>query len=174
MSRPRRLKKVLVANRGEIAIRIFRACQEMGIKTAAIFSDADQHAIHARYADEAHRIGPAAPTESYLALERIVKPRAMVEGSAFASGRMTARASSIRLRTRLRSSSARGVGTISRPARTRISSPSAWRMRPSVRLALTFDTLPTLSWRMRKSVEAIRPISVSSTAKETRSRASRA
>ncbi len=72
-SKPRKLKKVLVANRGEIAVRVFRACQELGIATAAIYSDADQHAIHARYADESHRIGPAAPTESYLALDRIVK-----------------------------------------------------------------------------------------------------
>ncbi|MFZ0216180.1 MAG: acetyl-CoA carboxylase biotin carboxylase subunit [Candidatus Dormiibacterota bacterium] len=69
----RRLQKVLVANRGEIAIRIMRACAEMGIKTIAIYSDADRDAIHARYADEAHHIGPAAPTESYLALDRIVK-----------------------------------------------------------------------------------------------------
>ena len=77
-SKPRKLKKVLVANRGEIAVRVFRACAEMGIATAAIYSDADQHAIHARYADEAHRIGPAAPTESYLALDRIVMREALV------------------------------------------------------------------------------------------------
>ena len=69
----RKLRKVLVANRGEIAIRIMRACAELGIRTIGIYSDADQDAIHTRYADEAHRVGPAAPTESYLALERIVK-----------------------------------------------------------------------------------------------------
>ncbi|MGH7910732.1 MAG: acetyl-CoA carboxylase biotin carboxylase subunit [Candidatus Dormibacteraceae bacterium] len=73
VGKPRKLRKVLVANRGEIAIRVFRACAEAGIKTVAIYSDADQDAIHTRYADEAHRIGPAAPTESYLALDRIVK-----------------------------------------------------------------------------------------------------
>jgi pyruvate carboxylase subunit A len=66
-------KKVLVANRGEIAVRIMRACRERGIQTVAIHSDADRGAIHARYADEAHHIGPAAPAESYLQLERIVR-----------------------------------------------------------------------------------------------------
>ncbi|TMF38973.1 MAG: acetyl-CoA carboxylase biotin carboxylase subunit [Chloroflexi bacterium] len=66
-------KKILVANRGEIAIRIMRACRELGIATAAVYSDADRSAIHVRYADEAHHIGAAAPTESYLQLERIVK-----------------------------------------------------------------------------------------------------
>jgi pyruvate carboxylase subunit A len=65
--------KVLVANRGEIAIRVMRACREMGIATAAVYSDADRNAIHMRYADEAHHIGGAAPAESYLNLERIVK-----------------------------------------------------------------------------------------------------
>jgi len=66
-------KKVLVANRGEIAIRVFRACRELGIKTVAVYSDADRDAIHARYADEAFHIGPAPPSESYLQLEKIVK-----------------------------------------------------------------------------------------------------
>jgi pyruvate carboxylase subunit A len=65
--------KVLVANRGEIAIRIMRACSELGIATAAVYSDADRNAIHVRYADEAHYIGGAPPSESYLQLERIVK-----------------------------------------------------------------------------------------------------
>jgi pyruvate carboxylase subunit A len=66
-------KKLLVANRGEIAVRIMRACREMGIETAAIYSDADRGALHARYADEAHHIGGAAPAQSYLAMEKIVK-----------------------------------------------------------------------------------------------------
>jgi pyruvate carboxylase subunit A len=65
--------KVLVANRGEIAIRVMRACRELGIPTAAIYSDADRNAIHVRYADEAHHIGGAPPSESYLQLDRIVK-----------------------------------------------------------------------------------------------------
>ncbi len=66
-------KKILVANRGEIAIRIMRACRELGIATAAVYSDADGDAIHTRYADEAIHIGGAPPTESYLQLDRIVK-----------------------------------------------------------------------------------------------------
>src|SRR6202171_2638201 len=66
-------KKILIANRGEIAIRVMRACRELGIATAAVYSDADRTAIHTRYADEAHHIGGAPPGESYLQLERIVK-----------------------------------------------------------------------------------------------------
>ena len=66
-------KKVLVANRGEIAIRVMRACEELGIETVAIYSDADRHAIHARYANEAHHIGAAPPAQSYLQLDKIVK-----------------------------------------------------------------------------------------------------
>ena len=66
-------KKILVANRGEIAIRVMRACRELGIGTVAVYSDADRHAIHMRYADEAFHIGGAPPAESYLQLDRIVK-----------------------------------------------------------------------------------------------------
>jgi pyruvate carboxylase subunit A len=69
----RLFRKVLVANRGEIAIRVMRACREMGIQAVAIYSDADADAIHRRYADEAHRIGEAPPAASYLQLEKIVK-----------------------------------------------------------------------------------------------------
>src|ERR1700681_1438572 len=65
--------KVLVANRGEVAIRVMRACRELGISTAAVYSDADRSAIHVRYADEAYHIGAAPATESYLQLERIFK-----------------------------------------------------------------------------------------------------
>ena len=65
--------KVLVANRGEIAIRVMRACRELGIETVAIYSTADQNALHVRYADEAFLVGEAPPAKSYLNMERIVE-----------------------------------------------------------------------------------------------------
>ena len=65
-------KKILVANRGEIAVRILRACRELGIQTVAIYSDADENALHVQQADEAIHIGPPAPTESYLHVEKII------------------------------------------------------------------------------------------------------
>jgi acetyl-CoA carboxylase biotin carboxylase subunit len=65
-------KKVLIANRGEIAVRVMRACREMGIKTVAVFSDVDRDALHVRFADEAYCIGPPPARESYLIGERIV------------------------------------------------------------------------------------------------------
>src|SRR5262245_41981229 len=66
-------KKILVANRGEIAVRVIRACQEMGIPSVAIFSDVDRAALHVRKADEAYHAGPAAPSQSYLNIERIIR-----------------------------------------------------------------------------------------------------
>ncbi|MFH1118184.1 MAG: acetyl-CoA carboxylase biotin carboxylase subunit [Bacteroidota bacterium] len=67
------IKKVLVANRGEIAVRIMRSCREMGIPTVAVFSDADRASMHVRYADEAFHIGPAPSIESYLNIEKIIE-----------------------------------------------------------------------------------------------------
>ncbi|MDE3179014.1 MAG: acetyl-CoA carboxylase biotin carboxylase subunit [Acidobacteriota bacterium] len=65
-------KKILIANRGEIAVRVMRACRELGIRTVAIYSDADRGALHIRYADEAHRIGPPPSAESYLRIDAIL------------------------------------------------------------------------------------------------------
>lgn len=65
-------RKVLVANRGEIAVRIIRACQELGIATVAIYSEADREALHVELADEAYCIGPKESRESYLNMPRIM------------------------------------------------------------------------------------------------------
>ncbi|MDD2981594.1 MAG: acetyl-CoA carboxylase biotin carboxylase subunit [Hespellia sp.] len=74
------INKVLIANRGEIAVRIIRACREMGIETVAVYSEADKEALHTQLADEAICIGPAPSTESYLSMERIVSAT-MVSGA---------------------------------------------------------------------------------------------
>lgn len=66
------IKKVLIANRGEIAVRIIRACREMGIETVAVYSEADREALHTQLADEAICIGPAPSSESYLSMEQII------------------------------------------------------------------------------------------------------
>ena len=71
--RGRDFKKVLVANRGEIAVRIIRACREMGIETVAIYSEADRLALHVRQADEAHLVGPPPSRESYLRIDRVLE-----------------------------------------------------------------------------------------------------
>ncbi len=79
-------KKILVANRGEIAVRILRACRELGIQTVAVYSDADENALHVQQADEAIHIGPAAPTESYLNVEKIIAAAKQTKAEAIHPG----------------------------------------------------------------------------------------
>ena len=65
-------RKVLIANRGEIALRVINACKEMGIRTVAVYSEADRNSLHVRFADEAICIGPNRPTESYLNVPSVI------------------------------------------------------------------------------------------------------
>jgi len=67
-----KFKKILIANRGEIALRIHRACKEMGINTVAVYSEADREAMHVRLADESVCIGPNSATDSYLNIPAII------------------------------------------------------------------------------------------------------
>ena len=69
---PRKFKKILIANRGEIACRIIWTCKEMGIKTVAVHSDVDRDSLHVRFADEAACIGPAPSAQSYLNIPAII------------------------------------------------------------------------------------------------------
>ncbi|MGB2354102.1 MAG: acetyl-CoA carboxylase biotin carboxylase subunit, partial [Schleiferiaceae bacterium] len=79
-------KKVLIANRGEIALRVIRTCKEMGIKTVAVYSQADADSLHVRFADEAVCIGPAASSESYLSIPNIIAAAEITNSDAIHPG----------------------------------------------------------------------------------------
>jgi acetyl-CoA carboxylase biotin carboxylase subunit len=79
-------KKILIANRGEIAVRIIRACQELGIRTVAVYSDVDRSALHVRFADEAYHIGPPPSRESYLRIDKILEAARKADADAIHPG----------------------------------------------------------------------------------------
>ena len=80
------IKKILIANRGEIAVRVMRACREMDIATVAVYSEADRNGLHVRYADEAYCIGPPPSGESYLRIDKIIDTARKAKASAIHPG----------------------------------------------------------------------------------------
>lgn len=80
------IKKILIANRGEIAVRIIRACQELGIETVAVYSEADVDALHVKLADQAFCIGPTASGQSYLNFTNIMSVATLTESDAIHPG----------------------------------------------------------------------------------------
>jgi len=80
------LKKILIANRGEIALRIIRTCRDMGVKTVAVYSEADKDSLHVRFADEAMCIGPPPSKESYLNIPRIIAVAELTNADAIHPG----------------------------------------------------------------------------------------
>ncbi|MEM9722030.1 MAG: biotin carboxylase N-terminal domain-containing protein, partial [Bacteroidota bacterium] len=82
----RKFKKILVANRGEIALRVMRTAQKMGIPTVAIYSEADRRALHVRFAHEAVYIGPAPSSASYLDIEKVIEAAKQTQADAIHPG----------------------------------------------------------------------------------------
>jgi acetyl-CoA carboxylase, biotin carboxylase subunit len=82
----RKINKLLVANRGEIALRVMRSAREMGIKTVAVFSEADRNALHVRFADEAVCIGPPPSSQSYLVMDKILQAALQTNSDAIHPG----------------------------------------------------------------------------------------
>jgi len=80
------VKKILIANRGEIAMRIIRTCKEMGIETVAVYSEADKESLHVRFADEAVCIGPPASKDSYLKISSIISAAEITNSDAIHPG----------------------------------------------------------------------------------------
>ncbi len=80
------LRKVLVANRGEIALRVLNACRELGIRTVAVYSEADRNALHVRFADEAICIGPPRPADSYLNVPAVISAAEIADVDAIHPG----------------------------------------------------------------------------------------
>ena len=79
-------KKILIANRGEIALRVIRTCKEMGIQTVAVYSTADRESLHVRFADEAVCIGPPASAQSYLVIHKIIAAAKLLNADAIHPG----------------------------------------------------------------------------------------
>ena len=79
-------KKILIANRGEIALRVIRTCKEMGISTVAVYSTADKESLHVRFADEAVCVGPPSSSESYLKIPNIIAAAEITNADAIHPG----------------------------------------------------------------------------------------
>src|SRR5580704_5669984 len=83
---PYMFRKVLIANRGEIALRVICACKELGIRTVAVYSEADRHSLHVRFADEAICIGPPRSAESYLNVPAVISAAEIADVDAIHPG----------------------------------------------------------------------------------------
>ena len=86
MINKKKIQKLLVANRGEIALRVMRSAKEMGIKTVAVYSEADRHALHVRFADESICIGAPASSQSYLRMDKIIDAAKLTNSDAIHPG----------------------------------------------------------------------------------------